>query len=50
VNERQVITPDMTLCLGKKFENIREFLLNLHIAYDLSVAKHSMTLELKFPQ
>ena len=47
VNERQAISPDMALRLGKLFGNSPDFWLNLQNAYDLSVREHSMALELK---
>ena len=47
VNERQSVTPDMALRLGKLFGNSPDFWLNLQNAYDLSKAEHSMAMELK---
>ena len=47
VNERQSVTPDMALRLGKLFGNSPDFWLNLQNAYDLKMAEHSMAMELK---
>ena len=47
VNERQSVTPDMALRLGKLFGNSPDFWLNLQNAYDLKKAEHSMAMELK---
>ena len=47
VNERQAISPEMALRLGKLFQNSPDFWLNLQNAYDLSVKEHSLALELK---
>ena len=47
INERQSISPDMALRLGKLFGNSPGFWLNLQNAYDLSKAEHSMAMELK---
>ena len=47
VNERQSVSPDMALRLGKLFGNSPDFWLNLQNAYDLNKAEHSMTMELK---
>jgi len=47
VNERQAISPNMALRLGRLFGNSPDFWLNLQNAYDLSVAEQSMALELK---
>ena len=47
VNERQAISPDMALRLGKLFGNSPDFWLNLQNAYDLKMAEHSIALELK---
>ena len=47
VNERQSVSPDMALRLGKLFGNSPEFWLNLQSAYDLSKAEQSMAMELK---
>jgi len=47
VNERQSVSPDMALRLGKLFGNSPDFWLNLQNAYDLKVAEKSMALELK---
>ena len=47
INERQSLSPDMALRLGKLFGNSPGFWLNLQNAYDLSKAEHSMAMELK---
>ena len=47
VNERQSISPVMVLRLGKLFGNSPDFWLNLQNAYDLTMAEHSIALELK---
>ena len=47
VNERQAISPEMALRLGKLFVNSPDFWLNLQNAYGLKVAEHSIALELK---
>ena len=47
VNERQAISPDMALRLGKLFGNSPDFWLNLQNAYDLKMAEHSIAMELK---
>ena len=47
VNERQAISPDMALRLGKLFGNSPAFWLNLQNAYDLKVAEHSIAMELQ---
>ena len=47
VNERQSVSPDMALRLGKLFGNSPDFWLNLQNAYDLKKAEHSMAIELK---
>jgi len=46
VNERQSVTPEMALRLGKLFGNSPDFWLNLQNAYDLNKTKHSLTMEL----
>ena len=46
VNERQGISAEMALRLGKLFGNSPDFWLNLQSAYDLKVAEHSVVLEL----
>jgi len=46
VNERQGISAEMALRLGKLFGNSPDFWLNLQSAYDLKVAEHSVALEL----
>ena len=47
VNERQAVSPGMALRLGKLFGNNPDFWLNLQNAYDLKIAKDSMSQELK---
>jgi len=47
VNERQGISAEMALRLGKLFGNSPDFWLNLQSAYDLKVAERSVALELK---
>ena len=47
VNERQAVSPDMALRLGRLFGNSPDFWLNLQNAYDLKKAEHSMSAELK---
>ena len=47
VNERQSISPEMALRLGKLFGNSPDFWLNLQTAYDLKVAEHTVALEIK---
>ena len=47
VNERQSVSPDMALRLGRLFGNSPDFWLNLQNAYDLRKAEHSMAMELK---
>ena len=46
VNERQGISAEMALRLGKLFGNSPNFWLNLQSAYDLKVAERSVSLEL----
>ena len=46
VNERQGISAEMALRLGKLFGNSPDFWLNLQSAYDLKVAERSVALEL----
>ena len=47
VNERQAISPEMALRLGKLFGNKADFWLNLQNAYDLKTAEDSIAQELK---
>ena len=47
INERQAISPNMALRLGKLFGNSPDFWLNLQNAYDLKKAEHSIAAELK---
>ena len=47
VNERQSVSPDMALRLGRLFGNSPDFWLNLQNAYDLKKAEQSMSAELK---
>ena len=47
VNERQSVSTDMALRLGKLFGNNPDFWLNLQNAYDLKKAEHYMAIELK---
>ena len=47
VKERQAVTPDMALRLGKLFGNSPDFWLNLQSTYDLKKAEQSIALELK---
>jgi len=47
VNERQSVSPDMALRLGKLFGNSPDFWLNLQNTYDLKKAEQSMATELK---
>jgi len=47
VNERQAVSPDMALRLGRLFANSPDFWLNLQNAYDLKKAEHSIAAELK---
>ena len=47
VNERQSVSPEMALRLGKLFGNSPDFWLNLQNAYDLRKAEHSISTELK---
>ena len=46
VNERQGISAEMALRLGKLFGNSPDFWLNLQSAYDLKLAERSVALEL----
>ena len=47
VKDRQAVTPDMALRLGKLFGNSPDFWLNLQSTYDLKKAEQSIALELK---
>jgi len=47
INERQAVSPDMALRLGKLFGNSPDFWLNLQSTYDLMKAEQSMGMELK---
>ena len=47
VNERQAVSPDMALRLGKLFDNSPDFWLNLQNAYDIKRAERSISAELK---
>ena len=47
VNERQAVSPDMALRLGRLFGNSPDFWLNLQNAYDLKRIEHSIAVELR---
>jgi len=47
VNERQAISPEMALRLGKLFGNSPDFWLNLQNTYDLMKTEKSIATELK---
>ena len=47
VNERQAVSPNMALRLGRLFGNNPDFWLNLQNAYDLKRAEHSIAVELR---
>ena len=47
VNERQAVSPDMALRLGRLFGNSPDFWLNLQNAYDLKKAEYSIAPVLK---
>ena len=47
VNERQAVSPNMALRLGRLFGNSPDFWLNLQNTYDLKRAEHSIAAELK---
>ena len=47
INERQAVSPDIALRLGRLFGNSPDFWLNLQNAYDLKGVEHSIAAELK---
>jgi len=47
VNERQAVSPEMALRLGRFFGNSPDFWINLQSAYDIAKAKHYISKELR---